>query len=405
MKHVDIVIVGGGVVGYSLAAGLLADTALQVMVVDAHDPAAASGGLDNRVIALAKRTVDEFTRIGVNWRNAARYPIRHIQVTDKGAAGLCELTASDYQLDAFGQVVSLAALGEVLQQHCDQPRCQQLTPETVASLTQRADGVTLTLGDGSTLDTSLLVLADGGRSGLAESVGIGREQDDYTQVAITFNVQTSEPHNHRAYERFTEHGPLAFLPYDADFSDKSRQGHGFSVVWTVSQSRAETLLGEGDVRFLAELQKAFGYRQGVISDVSTRLSYPLSLSTADALTAHRVVLLGNSAQTLHPIAGQGFNLGLRDVATLLHVINGAEDPGAHTVLQTYRQSRERDRQATITLTDTLVRTFSNRHFPLLAARNVGLMALNLWPLAQTEFVKLTTGYGTATPPLTNTGNR
>lgn len=403
MEHVDIVIVGGGVVGHSLAAGLLANSSFKVMVIDAQDPAASSQGPDNRVIALAKRTVDELSHIGVDWRNTARQPIEHIQVTDKGAAGLCELTASDYHLDAFGQVVSLTALGDVLKQHCDQPRFQALAPETVTALAQHADGVTLTLGNGTRLATSLLVLADGGRSGLAGSVGIGREQDDYNQVAITFNVQTSEPHRQRAYERFTEHGPLALLPFDADFSDRTRQGHGFSVVWTVATDRSDTLMAQSDGQFMADLQRALGFRQGVITDVSVRQCYPLSLSTANALSAHRVVLLGNSAQTLHPIAGQGFNLGLRDVAGLLQVIKDKADPGAHTVLQAYRQYRARDRQTTITLTDTLVRTFSNRHWPLLAARNAGLMALNLWPTAQTEFVKLTTGYGSTTPPATNTG--
>lgn len=398
MDKQDVVIVGGGIVGSVLAAGLLAKTPFNVTLIDAHDPAEASlpPGFDNRVIALSRRTVDELELLGVDLKAASPEPIKHIQVTDKGAAGLCELSASGYGLSAFGQVVSLSALGKLLPAYLDSPRYTHLAPETVAELTQQRESVVLKLTSDRAITTSLCVLADGGRSGLAGQAGFSRTQTPYGQSAIICNVQTSEPHAGRAYERFTEHGPLAFLPFPADFSEHTREGHGFSVVWTVASDDLESLMSMSDNRFCQALQEAFGYRQGRITQVGRRDAYPLILNTTNELITHRCAVVGNSAQTLHPIAGQGFNLGLRDVIGLINSVDTADDPGLYGVLDNYRESREGDRKTTVKLTDTLVRTFSNRYFPLQAGRNIGLLSMDLLPALSYEFVRLTTGYGRQT---------
>ena len=398
MDTKDVVIVGGGVVGSVLAAGLLAKTPFNVTLIDAHDPADASPapGFDNRVIALSRRTVNELAALGIDLAPASPEPIKHIQVTDKGAAGFCELTAEDYRVPAFGQVVSLSALGELLPSFLDNSRFTHVAPDTVSTLTQQQDKVSLALTSGGEVSAALCILADGGRSGLSEQAGFTRQQSPYGQSAIICNVQTSEPHSGNAFERFTEQGPLAFLPYQADFGDQTVKGHGFSVVWTVASEQLDELMSLSDSRFIDALQQAFGYRQGRITQVGPRDAYPLILNTTRELITHRCVVVGNSAQTLHPIAGQGFNLGLRDVTGLINSVMEAEDPGLYRVLDRYRHCREGDRRATVKLTDTLVRTFSNRYFPLQAGRNLGLLTLDLLPALSQEFVRLTTGYGRQT---------
>ncbi|WP_414828202.1 2-octaprenyl-6-methoxyphenyl hydroxylase [Alteromonas sp. H39] len=398
MDKKDVVIVGGGVVGSVLAAGLLAKTPFNVTLIDAHNPAddTPAPGFDNRVIALSRRTVNELAGLGITLAAASPEPIKHIQVTDKGAAGFCELTAANYNIPAFGQVVSLSALGELLPSFLDSPRFTHVAPDTVSMLTQQHDKVSLALASGDEVSADLCVLADGGRSGLSEQAGFTREQSPYGQCAIICNVQTSEPHSGNAFERFTEQGPLAFLPYPADFGDQTRKGHGFSVVWTVASEQRDELTSLSDARFTNELQQTFGYRQGRITQVGPRDSYPLILNTTRELISHRCVVVGNSAQTLHPIAGQGFNLGLRDVIGLVNSTVDTEDPGAYSVLDKYRHCREGDRQTTVKLTDALVRIFSNRYFPFLAGRNLGLLTLDLLPAVSQEFVRLTTGYGRQT---------
>ena len=395
MDTKDVVIVGGGVVGSVLAAGLLAKTPFNVTLIDAHNPSdtAPAPGFDNRVIALSRRTVNELAGLGIELAPASPEPIKHIQVTDKGAAGFCELTAADYNESAFGQVVSLSALGELLPSFLNSPRFTHVAPDTVSTLTQHQNKVSLALASGDQISGALCVLADGGRSGLSEQAGFTRIQSPYGQSAIICNVQTSEPHAGKAFERFTEQGPLAFLPFQADFGDQTLKGHGFSVVWTVASEQLEYLMSLSDTRFINALQQAFGYRQGRITQVGPRDAYPLILNTTQELITHRCVVVGNSAQTLHPIAGQGFNLGLRDVIGLINSTLDTEDPGAYAVLDGYRRGREGDRRATVKLTDTLVRTFSNRYFPLQAGRNLGLLTLDLVPALSQEFVRLTTGYG------------
>ncbi|GGW93847.1 2-octaprenyl-6-methoxyphenyl hydroxylase [Alteromonas halophila] len=398
MADSDVVIVGGGVVGHTLARGLVTHTSLTVTLVDATDindanTASAHGpGFDTRIIALSKRTADAFGQLSVPLSSAGATPIHHIQVTDQGHSGFCAMDAGDYRLDHFGQVVSLAQLGATLHDSLKQEAAfTYLAPATVVSATPSQEHTQITLADGKHLRARLLVLADGGRSGLAEALGYQRQHKPYQQTALIANVHTSEPHHNRAYERFTAQGPVAFLPFDSQIGEHDMPGHGFSVVWTRRHAHEQILTD--DAAFIRSLQQAMGYRQGRILRTTPRVSYPLGLSYTTEVAGQRSVIVGNAAQTLHPIAGQGFNLGLRDCLNLVSIISGHPDAGSMAVTQRYAKSRRTDRQVSMTLTDTLVHTFSNTHLPLVAARNAGLFALAASPLARRQFVTQTTGFG------------
>lgn len=429
---VDVVIIGGGIVGTVLAKALAEkvfpanSSGLSVTLIDAADPEQTSKSLvdfnpftDTRVIALARRTVGELSHMGLNLDDVAKQhngelppQIKHIEVSDKGHLGLLNLQSSDYHIDAFGQVVSLSALTRLAAGAASS--YQYIAPAKVTNVKQRCNFVEVQLDNGQSLTTKLLVLADGGRSGLADQVGISKTVNDYHQTAIVFNVHTQLPHENRAYERFTHNGPLAFLPFDSEIDDIKASGNGFSVVWTVDTDAAKSLMALDQRAFIKALQEAFGYRQGKVLRVSELASYPLALTKAQQVASHRTVVVGNAAQALHPIAGQGFNLGLRDLSTLVSVLQASAekhgeqdsyeeksdtiasanfDAGAFSITQHYANSRKNDRDNTIALTDTLVRTFSNQYFPTVIGRNVSLLALSMMPQAKKAFVKHTTGYG------------
>lgn len=434
MKSVDVAIIGGGIVGTVLAKGLSEKVGLAVALIDAADPQQCRESsndfnpfTDTRVIALARRTVNELSDIGLNLEDLAKQhngelppKIKHIEVSDKGHLGLLHLDSKDYHIDAFGQVVSLSALTRMA--ISTNTTYHHIAPAKVVTVTQQKEGVNVELDSGETLTARLLVLADGGRSGLAQQVGIAKTITDYNQTAIVFNVHVQMPHDNKAYERFTQSGPLAFLPFDSEIDGVKAKGNGFSVVWTVETDTAKSLMALSKTEFVKALQGAFGYRQGRILRVSELASYPLALAKAEPIMSHRTLVVGNAAQALHPIAGQGFNLGLRDLSTLIAILDTSQrahkklqtvqegeensasksaqacvsdrfDAGAFDILTRYANERIRDRDNTITLTDTLVRTFSNQYFPTVIGRNVSLLALSMLPQAKKAFVKRTTGYG------------
>lgn len=432
MKSVDVAIVGGGIVGTVLAKGLSERAKLSVALIDAADPKAQEKDqhnfnpfTDTRVIALAKRTIDEFAQLGIHVEALAKHfqgemppLIKHIEVSDQGHVGLVELNHSDYNIPAFGRVVSLSALTRlVLDASADYTH---IAPARVNAVTQHQQHCEVQLDSGDNLSAKLLILADGGRSGLAQQLGIDKSVSEYNQTALVFNVHTQLPHENKAYERFTATGPLAFLPFDSEINNEKATDNGFSVVWTVEREEADLLKTLDIEAFITKLQNAFGYRQGKILRVSNIASYPLALTTANQITSHRTVLVGNAAQALHPIAGQGFNLGLRDISTLIDVLTSARteninasnekqdgfDAGAFNVINSYKQCRKNDRVNTITLTDTLVRTFSNSYLPTVVGRNLSLLAFAATPMAKRAFVKQTTGYvdGSSALRITRTDN-
>jgi 2-octaprenyl-6-methoxyphenol hydroxylase len=396
VKTVDVAIVGGGIVGCVLAKGLSEQAGLNVTLIDASDPHAnetINPLQDKRVIALAKRTVDELTALGVPLKELAKqHPgtIEHIEVSDKGHAGLTDLHCNDYGLSSFGQVVSLGALTTLVVK--SQQHYTHLSGVTVRKVTRHKQHASLSLSNDDVIDAKLLVVADGGHSPITEWVGISRQTKSYNQTALIFNVHTQQRHTNRAYERFTSQGPLAFLPFDNEIEGVTSKGNGFSVVWTLAHDEAQRIAQQPAKACIPLLQETFGYRAGRITHISDMASYPLQLRTCDTVTSHRVVVVGNAAQALHPIAGQGFNLGMRDIASLVEVLKGESDPGAFSCTQRYENVRKHDRVATIGLTDRLVHTFSNQHFPLVVGRNLSLLALNAFSQAKQAFVRQATGF-------------
>lgn len=388
----SVIIVGGGMVGATLALAIsqLSHGTLPVHLIEATAPEAdGHPGFDARAIALAAGTCQQLARIGV-WQAIAdsATAITSVHVSDRGHAGFVTLHAQDYRLPALGQVVELHDVG--LRLFALLRKASGVTlhcPDRVASVSRTAKQVSVTLENGQTVTGSLLVAADGTRSALASACGVDWQQEPYEQLAVISNVATSLAHDGRAFERFTAHGPLAMLPMS--------EGR-CSLVWCHPLEKRDEILAWSDERFCRELQTAFGWRLGRITLAGKRNAYPLALTTAAKAFTHRTVLVGNAAQTLHPIAGQGFNLGLRDVMSLAETLTQAQsvgqDIGDYNVLSAYQQRRQQDRNATVGVTDGMVHLFANRWIPLVVGRNVGLMAMELFPPARDALVKRTLGW-------------
>lgn len=385
----SVIIVGGGMAGATLALAIssLTKGAVPVALVEAQQPDNRQHpGFDARAIALAQGTCQQLDSIGI-WSALAdcATAIKHVHVSDSGHSGFVNLQAQDYRVPALGQVIELFDAGKrlfaLLQQasgvtlHC---------PAKVVEVVRTAESATVTLDNGQQLSAKLLVAADGSHSALAQACNIQWQQQDYQQIAVIANVTTSELPNGRAFERFTRNGPLALLPMS--------QGRS-SLVWCHAKEDKQQVDSWNDARFIAELQRAFGWRLGKILHAGKRHSYPLQLLTASRHVSHRLALVGNAAQTLHPIAGQGFNLGLRDVMSLAETIAQAgKDPGDYEVLSQYQQRRQQDQQATIGVTDGLIHLFANRYGPLVVGRNFALMSMECIPTIRDAFARRTLGW-------------
>lgn len=388
----SIIIVGGGMTGATLALAIshLTQGQLPVTLIENSAPSSrAHPGYDSRAIALAAGTRQQLADIDL-WRSidACATPITTIHVSDRGHAGFVTLHAEAHQIPALGYVVELFEVGQRLFKRLQSaPGVTLRCPARVTDAQRRQDSVQVTLEGGEQLEGALLVAADGSRSPLAASLGIQWQREDYQQLAVIANVSTELPHQGRAFERFTEYGPLALLP----MSDNR-----LSLVWAHPLSAREKVAAWSDEEFLTQLQRAFGWRLGRFTHTGQRESYPLALQSATQQVSHRLALVGNAAQTLHPIAGQGFNLGLRDVMSLAETLAAAhrqqQDIGSYGVLHHYQQRRQPDRDATITLTDGLVRLFANRHAPLVAGRNLGLLAMDHLPWLRNQLAERTLGW-------------
>ena len=391
VNAVDIAIVGGAMAGATLALGLAKLSVslkrpLRIALIEAHVADHNHPGFDARSIAIAHGSIFELSRLGI-WSKLKHLgtPIENIHVSDRGHFGMTELNAKPLGLDALGQVVELARVGKVLFDELAKSQVNVFCPAKVTSLQPQQNGHLLSLDDGSQLHCQLLVAADGAHSVVRQHLGQTTEQVDFEQTAIVANVITDAPHQHWAYERFTQTGPLALLPMQSVPSVASAQSR-FSLVWAVSPAQADELKQADKTVFLDALQHAFGHRVGRFVDVGQRVSYPLTLSYMPRPIYHRCIFVGNAAQTLHPIAGQGFNLGLRDVVGLLEVIEtaltqtqGEVDLGNIQLIHQYLASRQRDRDSTLRNIEFLVRGFSNQHWPLVAGRNLGLRLLSWLP--------------------------
>ncbi|WP_284973309.1 2-octaprenyl-6-methoxyphenyl hydroxylase [Atlantibacter hermannii] len=387
----SIIIVGGGMAGATLALAIshLTQGKLVVHLVEATPPSnTAHPGFDARAIALAQGTVAHLARIGI-WQNLAdsATAIETVHISDKGHAGFVTIEAQDYQIDALGQVVELHDVGQRLFTLLKRARGVTLhCPARVTDVARDEQHVDVTLSTGEKLRGALLVAADGSRSAIGEQCGIRWQNMPYQQLAVIANVTTAQPHNNRAFERFTEHGPLAVLPMT--------QGR-CSLVWC-HPIENQQVLDWSDAQFCDELQRAFGWRLGRITHAGARNAYPLVLSRAESSVSHRVALVGNASQTLHPIAGQGFNLGMRDVITLAENVAQAwqagQDVGAFAVLNAWQRQREPDREATVGVTDGLVHLFANHWSPLIVGRNLGLMGVEIFTPARDALARRTLGW-------------
>ncbi len=381
----DLIIIGGGMVGASLAISLAEQPLRIVLVEAAHFPTgeknkAPPPSYDDRAIALSFGARRIFEGMGL-WDAIAPQTtaIKHIHVSDQCRFGITRLNAQQENVDALGYVATARQLGATLMAKLQQ--CANLTllsPATLTELKIGSDHATAMISrDGDNAEpvtAKLVVAADGGNSSVRQQLDIRSSARDYGQTAIIANISPEKPHRNTAYERFTQHGPLALLPM---------LDNRCSLVWTRSPEDAEGLLNLSDDDFLAELQPCFGKRLGRFLKVGKRHSYPLQLIQTQEQVRSRLALIGNAAHTLHPIAGQGFNLGLRDVATLAqHIVDAhraATDIGNLTVLEAYADWRQRDHRQVIGFTNTLVKTFSNRLPPLALARNLGLIATDIIP--------------------------
>jgi 2-octaprenyl-6-methoxyphenol hydroxylase len=382
----DIVIVGGGMVGASLAAAL-APLPISIAVVEAWPPSSdAQPSYDDRCTAVAEGSRRIFEGIGC-WRaiEASATPISRIHVSDRGRFGFVRLDRRDYGVQALGYVVENRQLGKALWEMlsgCD--NVALMSPARVDSVQPGVGQIKVSIAkdgqDTTGLTASLLVAADGARSAVRTMLELGEQTREYGQSALIANVSPSEPHRNEAYERFTETGPLALLPMS---------GNRCSLVWTLPPEVAAEFAQAEETDFLRRLQDAFGFRLGRFTRAGARASYPLKLIRAERQSAPRVLLIGNAAHSVHPVAGQGFNLGLRDVAALADVVAdavvGGVDPGVSRVLDAYRDWRSDDQQTVARLTDSLVRLFTNPLAPVKAIRGLGLMGLDIAPGPKSVF--------------------
>lgn len=376
----DVVIAGGGLVGGSLAIAL-GESGLRVALVEAV-PAASEEqpSFDARSIALSRGSCRILAQLGV-WEHlaAAVWPVRQIHVSEQGCFGTTLIDAAEQGIAELGHVIQAHALGQALWWRIrDSDQLTVFCPARVAATAPPADGsrpLTLTAPDGAeqTLHARLLVIADGAQSPLRQAVGIAASKHDYEQVAVICGVQVAPKYaGHRAYERFTASGPLALLP--------GPEGR-YTAVLARPASLAPTLLAESDAEYLAGLQGLAGWRLGRLQRVGPRSTYPLALTTAASLSAPRAVVIGNAANSLHPVAGQGFNLGLRDVASLAELLvsagRAAADPGSPELLSKYSAWRRADQRSVVRFTDSLIRLFGKRSAGLALGRGLGLSLFDL----------------------------
>ena len=384
----DIIIVGGGMVGLSLAL-MLAKANIGVKLLEAiqypnYDDANLApyhSSFDARNSALSRRSVQIYQELGL-WDALQEHatPILQVHITEQGSFGKARLVAEQEKVESFGQVIENAWLGRVLlTQVRQQPLIELIDGVNVTLLTQDSEQAYIEALRGEeqlSFQAKLVIAADGRDSFCRKALGIGASEHDYDQVAIVTTVQTSKPHQQVGFERFSHLGPLALLPLPGEYRR--------SVVWPVKKgTEAEWLGDENDQHFLDALQETYGDRAGKFQKTGKRFCFPLSQVLAEKQAVGRVVLMGNAAHTIHPVAGQGFNLCMRDAYVLLRYLTAQQakqaDLGEPKMLLDYEQARLTDQQRVIKFCDSVVRGFSNQNPFLKFIRNTGLVAFDTIP--------------------------
>jgi 2-octaprenyl-6-methoxyphenol hydroxylase len=378
----ELLIVGAGPVG-AVCALALQQQGIAARMLEAQP---ADARADTRTLALSYGSRLILDRLGVWDRIEGATPITRIHISQRGALGVARLSASEVQVPALGYVLPYATLTAVLKQALADAGIAVDYGVAVAAIESNNDCATLRTAAGDTLAAPLVVVADGGRGAKAPDPKISR---DYDQSAVVCDVQTELPHANQAYERFTPEGPAALLPHEGTptfdglkpMKDRMPNGDRYALVWTATNADAQRIAALPDTEFLDALYRHFGGRQGRFVAASPRKTFPLKLAYTGSEASNRVVRIGNAAQTLHPVAGQGFNIGLRDAWELASLCGDtpADQIGNAAMLRAYLRGRRVDVLGGVGFTDFLVRVFSNDIAPLRHARGLGLLALEVFP--------------------------
>jgi len=411
-QNLDISIIGGGMVGVSLAL-ILSSYKLgwKIQIIDSCSLSAKSNStldnqFDRRTTALSQSSCEIFTALGLWGKlNVNTTPINEVHISDKGFFGNAKLTAQDQNLPALGYIVENQAMSDTLFDEAskiddieiiDKAQINKIQP--VAEAVELCYSKISELDEIRNINTKLLIIADGAKSNTRNLLGVESVTKDYGQVAIVSNITLSQDHNNIAYERFTDSGPLAMLPLR-----KIEGCNRSALVWTVFPAQAEKLAALTKEDFLNELQLTFGFRLGKFTDASPRHSYPVQLITSKEQARSNIVIVGNAAHALHPVAGQGFNLALRDIAalanTLAKSVSEKKALGEYRVLEDYVKNQKIDQDRTIFLSDFLPTIFGNTSPFIRLARNIGLVALDSIPLLRRNFAKLGMGLQTKGPKM------
>jgi 2-octaprenyl-6-methoxyphenol hydroxylase len=400
MQHdYDLLIAGGGLAGNCLALALK-ETGLRIAIVEANTREQLHNSpAGDRALALAAGTVKMLETLGI-WQGIkqAATAIKDIHISDQGHFGKVRLSAQKEQVEALGYVITARDIESHVASLVAESGIELICPARLIGLMTGNDAANVSLKRGDealSVSAKLLVGADGGNSSVRKLLEIAQRTTDYGQTALVTTVKSALRHNNVAFERFTASGPLALLPI-AD--------NHCAVVWTRTSEDANALMSGGEADFLAELQQCFGYRLGKLSLAAPRRAFPLALIRAEQMIAERTVVIGNAVHQLHPVAGQGFNLGLRDVMQLAEMIirqhAAKQDIGDNSFLTAYAGSRQKDHDRTIGFTNNVVRIFSNEWLALAAARNIGLAVLDHIPAAKTWLARHAMGLAGRLPRLT-----
>lgn len=401
----DVIIVGGGAAGCTLAA-LLGDHGVDVVCLDGEHPQnTIKQSFDGRTMAVSYGSTKVLEAAGI-WQGAAAQanPIKDVQILEQGSAPLLDFLSSDVAQDAFGWIIEYRHLRKALYERLSElPRVAHMAPSRVVGFEIAQDKAAAILEDGSRIEGKLIIGADGKNSFTREWAGIATRGKDYHQTAIVCITTHEHPHNNIAIEDFRSEGPFAILPMLDDENGKHRS----SIVWTEHGARKDSAMTWTDEIFTAGLQERFPAFYGTVKMAGPRFSYALGLKHAHSYTAPRMALVGDAAHAIHPIAGQGLNLGLRDVAAITEIIIEAKkqkgDLGSDALLEAYSAARRADNMIMAGATSTLNGLFSN-DLPLLRpARKIGLRLIQKLPKAKRFFMSQAMGMSGLLPKLIKTG--
>jgi 2-polyprenyl-6-methoxyphenol 4-hydroxylase len=392
LNQFDITIVGGGMVGISLALLLAAQQRWKILVIESkamakNNETEYSASFDARSTALSWSSRSVLQKMGI-WHNIEQHTqaISSIHVSDRGHFGLTRLEAEEAGVDALGYVVENSRLGSVLIQQAKQADISLKDDAKILSFQPKADSMELAIeidGQQQLINSKLLVIADGANSTSVQKLGISQQRKAYGHSAIIANISLEQAHNKVAYERFTDNGPMALLPL-TDF----KNDHRCALVWTQPSDQADELMAVDGSEFVSQLQARFGDRLGPFKAVGERVSYPLALTTSEEQVRRRLAVIGNAAHSLHPVAGQGFNLSLRDIDCLAQCLIDQPqeaDVGELEPLLNYQKQREKDQRNTLLFTDNLTKLFGLSSSTVALGRNSGLLMMDLVPALRNQF--------------------